>query len=65
MRTAASVPMCWNICRMNCVLQLEQNRGLYDIGSCDPDLLAWLTMPKSNPVGAFGQRHARGAGAGL
>ena len=45
--------------------QLEQNRELYDIGLHGPDLLFYYHAAKSNPVGALGNAHARGAGAGL
>lgn len=44
--------------------QLEQNRELYDIGLHGPDAVL-LPCCQVQPGGCIGQRHARGAGAGL
>ena len=54
MRTAALAPMCWNICRMNCVLSWNRTVS-FTISACmGPDLLFYYHAAKSNPVGALG-----------
>ncbi len=54
MRTAASVPMCWNICRMNCVLSWNRTVSFTISALHGPDLLFYYHAAKSNPVGALG-----------